>query len=192
MSQQVERELGWDDEIEKDGGSFILLPAGDYNFTVAKFERGRFQGSDKMPACNQAKLELTIHSQEYENVTVFHNLMLHTKTEGFLSNFFAGIGQKKKGEKLRMNWNTVVGARGRCKIIENKYTVKGEERVNNQVDTFYPYEDYMKHNSGNQQYSQGYQQPQTQQQPMQQSPFPTNTQQQTGQPQQGGFVPGQF
>ena len=47
MSQQVERELGWDDEIEKDGGSFILLPAGDYNFTVAKFERGRFQGSDK-------------------------------------------------------------------------------------------------------------------------------------------------
>jgi hypothetical protein len=187
MSQEIERELGWDDEIEKEGGNFVLLPPGDYNFTVAKFERGRFQGSDKMPPCNQAKLELTIHSPEHGNATIFHNLMLHTKTEGFLSNFFAGIGQKKKGEKLRMNWNLVTGAKGRCKVIQNKYMSKGEERVNNQIDTFYSYEDFLKHNGQ----QQGYQQPMQQQQ-QQQTPFPTNTQQQTGQPQQGGFVPGQF
>lgn len=190
MSQDVERELGWDDEIEKDGGNFVLLPPGDYNFTVAKFERGRFQGSAKMPACNQAKLEITIHSPEYGDVTVFHNLMLHTKTEGFLSNFFTGIGQKKPGEKLQMNWNVVTGAKGRCKLIENKYMSKGEERVNNQIETFHPYEEYLKHSGGNQQQTQ-YQQPpqqQTYQQPVQnQAPFPT------GQPQQGGgFTPGQF
>lgn len=180
-----ERELGWDDEIEKDGGGFILLPAGDYNFTVAKFDRGRFQGSDKMPACNQAKLVLTIHSTEHGDVTIFHNLMLHTKTEGFLSNFFTGIGQKKKGEKLRMNWNMVTGARGRCKVIENKYVSKGEERINNQIDTFYPYEDFLKYSGGNQQQvqTQGYQQ-------QHQSPFPPNTQQPATQ--QGGFTPGQF
>jgi hypothetical protein len=187
-----ERELGWDDEIEKEGGNFILLPAGDYNFTVAKFERGRFPGSDKMPACNQAKLELTIHSQEYGNVTIFHNLMLHTKTEGFLSNFFTAIGQKKKGEKLRMNWNMVTGAKGRCKVIQNKYMSKGEERINNQVDTFYPYEDFLKQNGsqqpmqGYQQPTQGFQQPVQQQPNMQQTPFPMNNQQ------QGGFTPGQF
>lgn len=198
MSQEIERELGWDDEIEKEGGGFVLLPAGDYNFTVAKFERGRFQGSTKMPACNQAKLELTIHSPEHGDVTVFHNLMLHTKTEGFLSNFFTGIGQKKPGERLRMNWNLVTGAKGRCKIVENKYMSKGEERVNNQVDTFHPYEDYLKHAGGNQQQApQNYQQPmqqQTQQQPnYQQQPFPTGQPQQqpNAQPQQG-FVPGNF
>ena len=28
MSQNVERELGWDDEIQKDGGEFTVLPAG--------------------------------------------------------------------------------------------------------------------------------------------------------------------
>ncbi|RDW21016.1 hypothetical protein CWR48_04175 [Oceanobacillus arenosus] len=191
MSQDIERELGWDDEIEKEGGGFILLPPGDYNFTVAKFERGRFAGSAKMPACNQAKLELTIHSQEHGDVTVFHNLMLHTKTEGFLSNFFTGIGQKKPGEKLRMNWNLVTGAKGRCKIVENKYISNGEERVNNQVDTFYPYEDYLKLAGGNQQQSpQGYQQPAPQQTQQYQAPFPT---QQPQQPQQqGGFTPGQF
>lgn len=45
---QMEREFGWDDEIVKEGGEgFTLLPPGDYNFTVAKFERGRFAGSEK-------------------------------------------------------------------------------------------------------------------------------------------------
>lgn len=178
----TEREFDWNDEIEKDGSDFILLPEGDYNFTVAKFERGRFQGSAKMPACNQAKLELTIHSPEHGDITIFHNLFLHTKTEGLLSNFFAGIGQKKKGEKLRMNWNAVVGGKGTCFIEHNKYMVKGEERVNNQVKKFYPYEEVMRQQQSNQQ--SGYQQQTYQQQ--QQSPFPTNNQQ------QGGFTPGQF
>ncbi|WP_217588775.1 hypothetical protein [Lentibacillus saliphilus] len=175
---EQERELQWDDEIEKDGGDYILLPAGDYNFTVTKFERGRFQGSAKMPACNQAKLELTVHSQEHGDVVIFHNLLLHTKTEGLLSNFFTGIGQKKKGEKLRMNWNTVIGSKGKLQLEINKFVGRdGEERTNNQVKKFYPYEEAFPQGQ-----SQGYQQ-QVQQQ---QAPFPTNTQQ------QGGFIPGQF
>lgn len=196
MSQEIERELNWDDEIEKEGGNFILLPPGDYNFTVAKFERGRFQGSDKMPPCNQAKLEITIHSPEHGDVTIFHNLMLHTKTEGFLSNFFAGIGQKKKGERLRMNWNIVTGAKGRCKVVENKYMSKGEERVNNQIDTFYPYEEFLQHSGGQSQQppQQAYQAPQQQyqQQPPQQQTAQNQTPFPTGQQQQGGFTPGQF
>jgi hypothetical protein len=176
MNQQ-ERELGWEDEIEKDAGEFIVLPEGDYPFTVSKFERARFAGSDKMPPCNQAKLELTIHSQEHGDVTVFHNLFLHTKTEGLLSNFFAGIGQKKKGEKLRMNWNAVIGAKGKCKLEINKYTSNdGKERTNNQVKKFYSYEEL----------TQSQQQPPVQQN--NQQPFPTSSQQQ----QTGGFTPGQF
>lgn len=190
MSQEVERELGWEDEIEKDGGDFVLLPAGDYLFTVSKFERGRFQGSAKMPACNQAKLELTVHSQEHGDVTVFHNLLLHTKTEGLLSNFFTGIGQKKKGEKLRMNWNTVIGSKGKLQLEVNKFIGRdGEERTNNQVKKFYPFDEAFPQGQ-----NQGYQQSQQQQnynQPPQQqnqAPFPTGNQQQQG----NGFVPGQF
>lgn len=174
----IERELGWDDTIEKDGGEFTILPAGDYNFTVTKFERGRFAGSEKMPACNQAKLELTVHSPEHGDVVVFHNLFLHTKTEGLLSNFFAGIGQKKKGEPLRMNWNAVVGARGRLKLEINKFIGKDKvERTNNQVKTFYPYEE-LNQQPQQQQYNQ---QPQ-----YNQAPFPG------AQQQGGGFTPGQF
>lgn len=133
----MERELNWDDEIQKDGGEFLILPAGDYNFTVNKFERGRFAGSDKMPACNQARLEITVHSSQGD-VVVFHNLFLHSRTEGLLSNFFAGIGQKKQGEILKMNWNAVVGATGRLKLEINKFTGRdGVERTNNQIKTFY-------------------------------------------------------
>lgn len=183
---QVDRELGWDDEIKKDGGEFIVLPAGDYNFTVTKFERGRFAGSEKMPACNQAKLELTVHSPEHGDVVVFHNLFLHTKTEGLLSNFFAGIGQKKKGEPLRMNWNNVVGSKGRLKLEINTFKGKDNaERTNNQVKSFYPYDEVF----GQQQpqYQQQHQQPQYQQQQQSQyqAPFPTSQQ-------NGGFTPGQF
>lgn len=191
-----ERELGWDDTIEKDGGGgFVLLPAGDYNFTVAKFERSRFAGSEKMPACNQAKLELTIHSPEHGDVTVFHNLFLHTKTEGLLSNFFSGIGQKRKGEPLRMNWNAVVGAKGKCKLEIRNYKSNGEDRSHNQVKSFFSYEDAFPvgQTVQNQGYQQQYkqqanqQQQQYNQQPQyNQAPFPGAGQQ------GGGFTPGQF
>lgn len=165
-----ERELSWDDTIEKDGGGFILLPEGDYNFTVAKFERARFAGSANLPACNQAKIELTIHSSQGD-VTVFHNLYLHTKTEGLLSAFFSAIGQKKKNEPLRMNWPAVIGAKGRCVLEHNKYMSKGEERVNNQVKRFYSHDEYLKHS--------GFQ-----------APFPGA--QQAGGNQTGGWSAGEF
>ncbi|MCR8978716.1 hypothetical protein [Brevibacillus laterosporus] len=184
---QIDRELSWDDEIQKDGGGFVLLPPGDYNFTVTKFERGRFAGSEKMPACNQAKLEITVHSPEHGDVVVFHNLFLHSKTEGLLSNFFAGIGLKKKGEPLKMNWPAVLGRKGRLKLEVRNYTHNGEERSNNQVKNFYPY-DELPGATGQQppQYQQQnqYQQPQQNQY---QAPFPTGSQQQSG-----GFVPGKF
>ncbi|MFD2088965.1 hypothetical protein ACFSND_27975 [Brevibacillus brevis] len=36
---QMDSRTWMDDEIQKDGGEFIVLPDGDYNFTVTKFER---------------------------------------------------------------------------------------------------------------------------------------------------------
>src|SRR5690625_5059668 len=138
MTQNVDRELGWDDEIEESGPNFVLLPEGDYNFTVEKFERGRHPGSANLPACNMAVLTLEIDGREHGSTKITHRLFLHTKTEGFLSNFFEAIGQKKEGERVKMNWNAVFGAKGRCKLEHNKYMSNGEERVNNQVKTFLP------------------------------------------------------
>jgi len=47
-------EMGWDDTIQEDGQELVLLDGGDYNFTVTNFERGRFPGGQKIPACNKA------------------------------------------------------------------------------------------------------------------------------------------
>ena len=77
---EFERELGWDDEISKES-EFTLLPEGDYNFTVVKFNRGRHNGSAKLPACNKAELELSVDDGKGNTGTVYHNLFLHTKTE---------------------------------------------------------------------------------------------------------------
>ena len=32
--------MGWDDVLENDGQEFIVLPEGDYTYTVTGFERG--------------------------------------------------------------------------------------------------------------------------------------------------------
>lgn len=135
----VERELGWDDTIQKESPEFITLPDGDYDFVVESFDRGRHNGSDKLPPCNKAILKLHINAPQGE-VTVVHNLFLHTITEGMLSAFFECIGQKKKGEPLRMNWQAVPGAKGRLKLGIRSYQKDGENRTINEVKRFYPYE----------------------------------------------------
>lgn len=39
MSNDIGRELGWDDAIENDGPDYVTLPAGDYDFEVIDFEQ---------------------------------------------------------------------------------------------------------------------------------------------------------
>lgn len=132
------RELGWDDEISREGREFLLLPEGDYNFVVESYERARHPGSDKLPACNKAILHLRVTAPEGE-IHLEHNLFLHQRTEGFLSEFFTSIGLKKPGEPLRMNWNQVPGCTGRLKLGVHTWRTKdGEERKSNQVKKFYP------------------------------------------------------
>lgn len=137
MENTIDRELGWDDEIENDGEGFVLLPEGDYRFRVLSFERARHPGSAKLPPCNKAELKIQLESLQGKS-TITHNLFLHTKTEGLLCAFFTAIGQRKHGEKLRMNWNSVVGSTGRCKVSIYTYTGKdGNEHKVNQIDRFY-------------------------------------------------------
>lgn len=136
MNDDIGRELGWDDSIENDGPDFILLPEGEYDFEVVKFERGRFAGSEKLPACNKATLHIKIETPE-GMTTIQHNLFLHTKTEGLLCAFFTSIGQRKHGERLNMNWPKVPGSKGRCKVYIDKWTNdKGEEKKNNKISKF--------------------------------------------------------
>jgi hypothetical protein len=55
-----------------------------------------------------------------------------------LCSFFVGIGQRKHGEPLKMDWSKVVGATGRAKIEIRKWE-KDDGTVSefNQVKKFY-------------------------------------------------------
>ncbi|KLU66329.1 hypothetical protein DEAC_c17280 [Desulfosporosinus acididurans] len=132
-----ERELGWDDQIEHDGPEFVTLPEGDYDFEVIEFERARHGGSDKLPPCNKAVIHIKIQGPEGVAV-IKHQLFLHSKTEGMLCAFFTAIGQRKKGEKVSMNWNAVVGYGGRAKVgIRTWKKDDGSEMTFNEIKKFY-------------------------------------------------------
>lgn len=141
MADDLGRELGWEDEVKEEGGDFEPFPKGIYDFTVVSMERARFAGSDKTAACNMAKLDLLVKVPGEVDRHVFENLLLNSKFEWKLGQFFISIGQKKPGEPLKPNWNTVPGSTGRAEFYIDTYTNKNGKQVkNNKVDKFLPLE----------------------------------------------------
>lgn len=128
--------IGWDDEIIDPGEpEFILLTPGVYDFTVTGFERGHFDGSDKMDACSMAKLTLRC-TNGIQETTVFTNLFLSSAVAFKLSKFAKSIGDmpagSTTGQKFHVDWNNIIGKRGKCKIKTRVYNGKDY----NEVDDF--------------------------------------------------------
>ena len=137
MAENVGYELGWDDHIEHDSPDFVVLPEGDYDFEVVEFERARHAGSAKLPPCNKAVVHIKVEGAEGVSI-IKHNLFLHSITEGMLCAFFTAIGQRQKGERVAMNWNKVIGSKGRAKVGIRKWTNdQGETREYNEIKRFY-------------------------------------------------------
>ena len=140
MSEEV-REFGWEDEIVNESGGYELIPEGDYDFTVTRVERARFQGSEKVPPCNMAKVTFTIWGPD-DKIEIIDNFLLCSKFEWKLSALFLAIGQKKHGEPLRMNWNAVTGAKGKCKVYIDNYKKKdGTDGKSNKIKKLYAYDE---------------------------------------------------
>lgn len=136
--QHTDGAFGWDDEIQQED-AFVLLPEGDYWFKIKKVDKGRYDGGDKISACPKAIVEFEVTAPDGTTMTLTENFLLHQKMEWKLSQFFAAIGMKQKGEKLRMNWSPVIiGKTGVCKVIVHTYTKDGNERQTNRIDKLYP------------------------------------------------------
>lgn len=132
--------MDWNDTIENDGQEFVLLPDGEYNFTVTNFERGRFPGGPKIPACNKAVITVQVKTDD-GIATVRFDLFLYKTVEWRLSAFFRCIGQKKSGEKVVMNWNNVIGSKGRAYFKQRTYINNfGEEKTVNDLANFIDYD----------------------------------------------------
>lgn len=132
-------ELGWDAEIENEGKEFVVAEPGDYDFTVTGFERSRHGGSEKMPPCNKAILTIRLDVPNANGECIIkHNLFLHSKSEWRLCEFFTSIGQRRKGQRVSMNWNAVVGSKGRCKVKKRSFkSNSGNDLWTNDIEKFY-------------------------------------------------------
>ena len=117
----------WDSEIEKEN-EFVFLPDGEYDFRVVALERQRFEGSEKMGPCPLAKLTLEVDAP-VGTATINDRLLLNSKMEWKLSSFFGAIGQKKHGERLKMDWGKVIGSVGRAKIGHRTYNGRDYNEV---------------------------------------------------------------
>lgn len=128
--------IGWDDEIIDPGEpEFVLLTPGIYDFTITGFERGHFDGSEKMDACSMAKLTLKC-TNGVQETTVFTNLFLSSTVAFKLSKFAKSIGDMpagdSKGQKFHVDWNNIIGKSGKCRIKTRVYNGKDY----NEVDDF--------------------------------------------------------
>lgn len=133
MTPDNGRTLEWDDTLDPNAGDFVMLEPGEYDFNVVKYEKLRYAGGAKLPACWQAKVEIVVDGR----ATIQHNLFLHSKTEGLLCQFFKAIGARMSGDRLQMDWNRIAGATGRCVIEHRTWKGKdGDERTDQQIKKF--------------------------------------------------------
>lgn len=146
MAEMEGRELNWDDAISKDSGDFEPIPEGDYDFVIEKYERARSQGGGKLPPCNMAIVYFRVTDRDRE-VVIRENYILHTSLEWKLSELFRGIGAKKEGEEVRMNWNLLTGASGRAQVSLDPDR-KDPAKKYNHIKKIYP-KDIKKFEAGN-------------------------------------------
>ena len=85
---------GFDSVIgeEADEGGFVLLPDGEYPFTVAKMEKERFSGSENIAPCWLAVVTLQVDGGEQGCASVFHRLYMVKKQAWKVKQLFVGVG----------------------------------------------------------------------------------------------------
>lgn len=144
MAEQM-KVYDWDDEITNDGeGSFesVVLPEGNYPFEVIKVEKAFYDGGDKIPACNMAKVFLRVDGGELGTALCVENLYLCEKTEWKAASFLRSIGLKKHGEPTQWRkLNHCDGETGRCKIYVDTYQKNGRTLEINKIERFYDKEE---------------------------------------------------
>lgn len=117
--------LGWDDEAQAVDSEYTILTPGTYSYRVDGFQRGHFDGSDKMGACPMATLDLACANARGEQSTVSTRLYLSKRQMWKLTAFFKSARliplDLTDGAAYRMPWDKVVGATGEVEIANREY-----------------------------------------------------------------------
>ena len=134
--------MDWDADFEaQESVRSPLLPEGDYWFEVVKVERGRHNGTGKIPACNKAIVTFRILAPQGEAVVKENYYLLNEDWRlEMMTAFFASIGIARQGEKrVKPVWtNEIAGRRGVCHVAPRTYQKDGQEYQTNNLKYLYP------------------------------------------------------
>lgn len=143
-----ERAFSWDDRVENDGSEFSLLPAGDYVFIVASYERKYHDATDKTPECPEAVVLMNVKADDGSQATIRDNFLLHSRFEWKSASFFRSIGLKKHDEKMNISlkdaFDKSIGMEGKFKLIQRTYN----EKQYNNIDKYYDKVEQKSYNPG--------------------------------------------
>lgn len=129
--------MTWDDELDANEAAeqakendFVLLPEGEYDFTVKKFEKDFYTArpDSKIPSCPVARIHLLVKTDDGEAAYFRENLFLYDGNKWQLFQFFTCLGLRKHGDGSRkMPWDQVEGAKGRVFIKQRTWTDKNRQ-----------------------------------------------------------------
>ena len=131
-----DRELDWSDDILNEPAA-PKVPEGEYDFIVDHFERAKVGGDGAYAGKNMAVVYCNICTDGDPQLKT--NLILHTRMQWKLAQFFISIGlmENKEDAQLRMDWNVIGGLRGRCKV-EEKPNYNDKSKTHSEITEFLP------------------------------------------------------
>lgn len=121
--------LSWDAVIEDEGtGGWEPIEPGEYDFEVVNYNR-QFAKDNTTPVL---ELTLLVEGRELKD-------WLHFKktVEWKISQFLVSIGMKKHGEPSKVDFDNLIGSKGRCKVSVRTFQKRdGTEGKGNNIDTY--------------------------------------------------------
>lgn len=115
--------MGWGDMLDETEKEFVLLPEGEYFFTVDHYERTYYNGSEKLPPCDEADVFINVDAPEIgKTAKIKVRFFLAQSTAWRIKQFLVCIGLRKKGQACPMNWDATPGRSGRCRLSTRKST----------------------------------------------------------------------
>ena len=149
MSEEMEwndLDMVIDDAEVKDSESktdFVILPKGEYSFTVAKVEFKNYQPKPGKTTgitkpCKQIVLGLVVDGGDKGNAWVDENLYFYPTCMFRVLSVFKSIGLISDGYKGSLPWDQLKGSEGRAKFEVEQYFSKkyNEDRERMIAKTF--------------------------------------------------------
>lgn len=127
--------LDWDTTTFAAGNDFVLLPEGDYGFTILKTERERCQdGAPKLT------LTLDVDGGELGHVQLKDGIKWVGSMQWKIASVLEAVGAERDGEgNVTGSVEACVGMMGAAHVGVRKWIGKdGKERESNQVERYIP------------------------------------------------------